>query len=262
MSGGLMTLKVTNTTLPGAETVAVKHGLNLGCGTVILPCPQPAHHQLIPADIYTDPMLRWHNVDRNAGAGVDRVIDLFDYPWRTQDPQDYHVSPSVGASVRIIPDNMYDVAIASHIVEHIPHYIVENGEFVPRHPVYQDGWFAWFAELWRVMKPGGEVHVLVPYAWSNSGMSDPTHTRYITPATLNYFNNATDDDPAFRYGMGPQRWSVDYNMLRLTPHELSLPHITGGTFSELKDWQNKVWMLGQEKVNMIETFAMTLRAVK
>ena len=178
-----------------------KRGINLGCGKVILPCPRPAHHGLIPEALYTDPNMAWDNADWNALPGVNQVVDLFNYPWSLE-------------------DNSYDVAIATHIVEHIPHHIVLNGQFVHRHPDYQDGWFAWFGNLWRIMKPGGEVYILSPYGFSNAGMSDPTHTRYLTLATFNYFDAPTNDSP-FEYRMA-QRWYVDMSGSIMFFHELAL----------------------------------------
>ena len=106
--------------------MTTKRGINLGCGKVILPCERPNQHGLIPDWLYTDPEIAWDNADWNGLEGVNKVVDLFDYPWRESD----------GA---VLPDNTYDYAIASHIVEHIPHHIVCNGQFVTRHPEWQDG---------------------------------------------------------------------------------------------------------------------------
>jgi len=169
--------------------VATKRGINLGCGTVIMPCPRPKHHRLIPEWLYTDPDIAWDNADWNALPGVNKVLDLFDYPWHD------------------LETGVYDYAVASHIVEHIPHHIVWEGQFTPRHPEYQDGWFAWFSELRRIMKPGGEVWLLAPYGFSNSGVSDPTHTRYITLATFGYFSGPGPDTP-FLYRSNGQ-WEID-----------------------------------------------------
>ena len=54
--------------------------LNLGCGRLIFPTlDKPAHHTLLPDAIYTYP--DWLNVDRNQQPGVDKVVNLFEYPW-------------------------------------------------------------------------------------------------------------------------------------------------------------------------------------
>ena len=229
-----------------------RRGINLGCGTIILPRERPYHHGAIPEDLYTAPDIEWDNVDRNPQPGVNKIANLFDYPWRTEDGP--------------LPDNTYDVAIAAHIVEHIPHHIVRNGQIVPFDDDYQDGWFAWFAELWRIMKPGGIAYVLTPYAWSNAGMSDPTHTRYCTFATFNYFNNGDDDtESAFRYKLG-SRWKIDFNTVIWIPHDQAYTVVRAkeavmvgvGAFN----YQQEFAKLIQSNINMASEFTVPMVAVK
>lgn len=249
--------------------MTTKRGINLGCGNIILPCEQPGHHQIIPAELYTDPGIAWDNVDWNAGDGVNHVENLFAYPWALE-------------------TDAYDCAICSHIAEHIPHGIVWNGrdwgpyrldrlsppvqamvkqygQLIPNHPDYQDGWFAWFAELWRIMKPGGVAYISVPYAWSLGAISDPTHTRYLTPATFNYFK--TGDE--FDYRAGGARWDV--RILGYSPHgemvdriaremersDINLPpHI-------LRDAINMMAVeRGQSEINGVADMAFAMRAIK
>jgi len=145
--------------------------LNLGCGHIILPREKPGHYGLLPDSLTAYPL--WHNVDRNAAQGVDRVMDLFTYPWALE-------------------DNAYDGALLSHIVEHIPHE--------PRNGL-QDGWFAFFAELYRVLTLGALVHILCPYGWSQGAITDPTHTRLITEHTFTHSMQVDDNSP-FAYATG------------------------------------------------------------
>jgi len=255
-------------------------GINLGCGTVILPCERPHHHRALPEELYTNAAIQWDNADWNGQPGVNIVCDLFDYPWRHQ------------ATGEVIPDNTYDVAIASHIVEHIPHHVVENGQFIPHHPQYQDGWFAWFSELWRVLKkPGGMAHILVPYAYSNSGVADPSHTRYIIPATFGYFDTEYNGSP-FVY-RSKMRWhEVDFTKdLVFVPHEQAVAlfrsqvkfmdrftdFLTSGTLTMERDWdldedlpqeghdaewmQAQVWQMAQRYQNMIAEFTVRMEAL-
>ncbi len=181
--------------------------LNLGCGHVILPTlDRPAHHAIVDEAIYHYPL--WHNVDRNAGAGVDEVVDIFTYPW-----------PWV--------DNSFDGALLSHIAEHVPHEIKINPLYEHRGiesvgtmelssvkercralQKMQDGWYAFFSELHRVLTPGAVAHILSPYGWSQGAITDPTHTRLLTEHT---FTHSMRPDPAapFTYETGGLHFEME-----------------------------------------------------
>lgn len=175
--------------------------LNLGCGRVILPAPRPGHYGLIDEGI-TDYAL-WHNVDRNPELGVDETLDIFKYPFPWA-------------------DNSFDGALLAHIAEHIPHEIKvktpygtvhESGaaamlfdqrEFAAtaqRLKDLQDGWYCFFSELHRVLTPGSIIHILSPYAWSQGGVTDPTHTRYLTEQTFTHSMQPDANSP-FKYATG------------------------------------------------------------
>ena len=72
-------------------------------------------------------------------------------------------------------DNSVDEVFASHYLEHIPH---GNG--------YEDPFFSFFDEVYRILKPGGLARFIVPYYSSVRAFQDPTHLRYITEPTFNY----------------------------------------------------------------------------
>jgi SAM-dependent methyltransferase len=42
-------------------------------------------------------------------------------------------------------------------------------------------------ELWRVSRPGGIVHIQVPYYNSAGAFQDPTHVKFFTERTFDYF---------------------------------------------------------------------------
>jgi len=42
-------------------------------------------------------------------------------------------------------------------------------------------------ELHRLLRPGGRLRVLVPYAKSDWALQDPTHKHFFTEQTMNYF---------------------------------------------------------------------------
>lgn len=101
----------------------------------------------------------WHNVDVAALPGVD-VCDLFALPWS-------------------LPSEHYDLVEASHFLEHIPHHMTGST---------RDGLVRVMEELHRILRPGGELRVKTP-DWRHeiACLSDPTHTRVITPRTWTYF---------------------------------------------------------------------------
>jgi len=84
-------------------------------------------------------------------------------------------------------------------VEHIPH----TARFMPladpttREQGLLDGWYAWFYEAWRILKPGGLLHIVTPLAFSHAAMSDPTHTRYVLPSSFGYM--VPNPDAPFDY---------------------------------------------------------------
>lgn len=212
--------------------------INLGCGTIILPAPQPVHHSLVPAEIYSYPL--WENVDRNAGEGVDRVVDLFRYPWPLE-------------------SNAYDGALLSHICEHIPHETAFTSNdyegWMQRYlriKNLQDGWFAFFAELYRILTPGARVHILSPYAWTHAAHSDPTHTRYLTEAVFQHSMMPDTNGPAFHYETGGIKFQVVrppvYNVMPKFAHLL-------GKTEELHDALHTY-------INVVYDFAIEMECIK
>lgn len=164
--------------------------LNLGCGRVVFPldeaCPPEYMHHLQPLDpACFGP--GWVNVDKYAMPGIQEQIDLFRFPW---------VKSSDG---RTWDDNSVDMIWAAHIVEHVPHHCrpaaglpPEFAEAYTRLTDEMDGFFLFFAEAWRILKPGGLIHVRAPFGICIASLSDPTHTRYLTPGTFGYLGGQDD----------------------------------------------------------------------
>lgn len=243
---------------------ATKRGVNLGCGTLTMPrAEKPLQHDPVPDAVYLDPAIQWDNVDRNPAPNVSHLENLFAYPWALE----------TGA---------YDVALVSHLAEHIPHEICWNGRdwghltldrapqsirdqiayfggvVLPHgsHPGYQSGWYAWFSELWRIMKPGGKAYIMVPFAFSNGAVAEPTHTRYCIPATFNYFNPSDD----FMTPMG-QQWKVEWESIRFQPHEMGMRHAE----AHLLPGANAATLIEghmMRYVNVMFAFMAVLEAVK
>lgn len=233
--------------------------LNLGCGRTHLPGERPAHHALVPADIYSG--REWVNVDRVGNVGADKVFDLFAYPW----PLD---------------DNSYDGALLSHLCEHIPHEIksqdsqswIANGFDSPdkddlyfklyrRVASLQDGWFAFFAELYRVLTPGAEVHILSPHARSDGAISDPTHTRYLLPDSFQHSMVPNPDAP-FEYATGGIHFEMEkchYGLQSNYKHLMPQP-TEPLDVQQSKSVQLEHLMLSQN--NIVAEFYVRLKVVK
>lgn len=172
--------------------------LNLGCGRVIMPSPRPAHYELLPPDLFTYP--KWLNVDKNQVDGVDKLMNLWQYPWD-------------------LPSNSYGGALCAHIIEHIPHEIqlspIAEHEALLRLQGLQDGWYAFFAELHRVLVADSIIHIIAPYAWSMGAVTDPTHTRLITELS---FVHGMGTSEYFQYETGGAEFEmVGEPVYRITP---------------------------------------------
>jgi len=185
--------------------------LNLGCGRIIFPLdkekpnPFPEHLANLPDSCYEP---GWVNVDKYPNPGVNETIDLFRFPW---------IRSSNGNPFN---DNSVDEIWASHIIEHIPHQVaLVDGTPPNMTREYSrlinnlDGFFVFFAECYRLLKPGGIVHIRCPFGLSVGGIADPTHTRYLVPATFSYLAANGRDTAPFDYHL-PMNFEmvVPYNM--------------------------------------------------
>ena len=66
-------------------------------------------------------------------------------------------------------DNTFDIVAASHLLEHI-----KDLDSV-------------LAEISRILKPGGKLQITVPYAGDLRAFQDPTHVRFFTIKTCEYY---------------------------------------------------------------------------
>ncbi len=108
-------------------------------------------------------------MDMRPLEGVDIVHDMEKFPYPFKDEECLTI-------------------VASHIVEHIkPEFTI---------PL--------FNELWRIMKPGGELAIATPYGGSVGFWQDPSHCNGFVPATFQYF------DPLYPlYGIyEPKPWFI------------------------------------------------------
>lgn len=92
-------------------------------------------------------------IDKRSLPGVDLVwnLEVFPYP---------------------LPDNCCLSIIGSHIVEHIKPWLMID----------------FMNELWRIMKPGGQLALVHPYGVNSLFVQDPTHCNACNEATWQYFD--------------------------------------------------------------------------
>lgn len=95
------------------------------------------------------------NVDRVRLPGVDLVFDVDVMPWP-------------------LGDESFAEVWASNLFEHV------------LDPV------GFMAESWRVLTPGGLLHIVTPHWLSENAHTDPTHRRFCTLRTFDYWCHGTD----------------------------------------------------------------------
>jgi hypothetical protein len=156
-----------------------------------------------------------------------------------------------------------------HIAEHIPHEIkqslatnfIKNGmdsenfeafyfERYKELSILQDGWYAFFSELYRVLTPGAIVHIISPYAWSQGTVTDPTHTRLLTEHTFSHGLAPDQYTGTFKYNIDCN-FAIDGHQLRYSPWA--------------QPFMNDPDMLAtaiMTRINMVYDFYVKLRAVK
>jgi len=93
----------------------------------------------------------YFGIDLVAGSKVDAVMDLEQFPWSIE-------SESV--------ENI----VCNHYVEHTSDLI------------------KFMNEVYRILKPKGEIKIVAPYYTSIRCWQDPTHKRAINESTFLYFN--------------------------------------------------------------------------
>lgn len=104
----------------------------------------------------------------NIGAGNERLVPGF----TTLDANPI-MCPDIVATVPPIPlpDNSCSVVLASHFLEHLT----------------DDKVAELMAEVWRVLAPGGQLQVAVPYFLSHGAVQDPTHRSFWVPEKFLYY---------------------------------------------------------------------------
>ena len=143
-------------------------------------------------------------LDRRKRPGVDIICDFENaVPLRT---------------------NSVDVVYMSHIMEHIR-------DLIP-----------FLEEVYRVCRPEAEVRVIVPYYTSRGAFRDPTHVRFITEDTFQYFESPTS------YGI-----KTDFRIEKID-FDMRKPFRYFPKYFQ-KRFRRYLW-------NVVDNMSVTLRAVK
>jgi len=116
-------------------------------------------------------------MDKRRVDGVDIVHDLQIIPYP-------------------LPDECCVTILASHILEHLdPRLMIDIMD-----------------ELWRVMKPEGQLMIGTPYAGTPGFWQDPTHMNAFNEATWTYFDPVMPLYQVYR----PMPWKIDRNTWHAT----------------------------------------------
>lgn len=152
--------------------------------------------------------LEWRGLvtaDLNLACHPDHVIDLNIIPWGTSNGLlEYH----------ILEDSSFDEVHAYEVLEHLG----SQGDAAT--------FFAVFAEIWRVLKPGGHLFATVPSRYSAWLWGDPSHRRAILPETLVFLDQTQYTrqlDGAIKTPMSDFRsiYTADFDIVASTDNHVS-----------------------------------------
>jgi SAM-dependent methyltransferase len=114
-------------------------------------------------------------IDHDPNCGADVVYDLEQYPWPFE-------------------DDSFDACYAFCVLEHLG----RQGDF--------KSFFATFAEIYRILKPGGHLIAFCPSWQSQWAWADPSHTRIIAPGSLVFLDRAEYAKQVGKTAMTDFRW--------------------------------------------------------
>jgi predicted SAM-dependent methyltransferase len=125
-----------------------------------------------------------------------------------------------------VDDNSVDEAVCSHFVEHIPMAFVSRRDgalsLVPDDEDSTDLFCRFFEEVWRVLKPGAKITVVVPFARHDRAFQDPTHRRFINESSFLYL--AKQWREANKLGHYLARCDFAMHIMRVVDQSLMMRH--------------------------------------
>jgi SAM-dependent methyltransferase len=94
-----------------------------------------------------------------------------------------------------LPNESVIRILARHVIEHVP--------------PHNFGFINFMNELWRVLKPDGQLAIVMPYATSPGMYQDPTHCNFCNENTWLYFDPLEDKAGGTLYKFyQPKPWRV------------------------------------------------------
>lgn len=131
------------------------------------------------------------------GCGSNKVADAWGFDCRPGPGVNVIANIEMGLPIR---SDSVDVVWVRHVLEHVRDLI------------------GLMEELSRICRSGGRVEIAVPYYTSRGAFRDPTHVRYMTEDTFQYFEPPTDYGIRTQFRIGritydmrkPFRWLPSY----------------------------------------------------
>ena len=151
----------------------------------------------------------WVGLDLRPLPGVDIAHDVQMYPWP-------------------LPDESCIRVVCSHLVEHIPPHppdprirglvslMIEKGLISEDDAAALGEWnddmprfIRFMDEIWRIMKPGGQLAIVCPHGYSGGQLQDPSHVNSNSEATWAYFDPLESQAGGMLYRIyRPKPWEL------------------------------------------------------
>ncbi|MBU2249253.1 MAG: class I SAM-dependent methyltransferase [Gammaproteobacteria bacterium] len=127
----------------------------------------------------------WVGMDIQSLPGVDIVHDWNVHPWP-------------------LPDECVLVAMCSHVLEHVPPVVLDNGKT-------RLLFIEFMNDLWRVLKPDAELAIAMPHGSSQGYLQDPTHCNSCNETTWAYFDPLEPNTAGLLYKFyRPKPWRIKF----------------------------------------------------
>lgn len=99
-------------------------------------------------------------------------------------------------------DSLFDIIWCHHVLEHIPHQL-PNGK---------DALIFTTDEMYRVLKPGGEAHLIVPWKEHTNAWRHPCHYRFFDKNLFGWFSQSNPTPDHKTYGL-KAKWKITRNQV-------------------------------------------------